>query len=81
MRHSAQEQTRTDESKPKHIHRSLDHVIGVQIPASQPRQSLLQQAFTIPCGCGPWIRRGTTLSSAPSTRSSGWHSTTWATTR
>ena len=53
MRHSAREQTRTNESKPKrgmrepeqngadenkpeHVHRSLDHVIGVRIPASQP---------------------------------------------
>jgi hypothetical protein len=45
MRHFAQEQTRTDESKPKHIHRSLDHVIGVQIPASQPNlQALLLQS-------------------------------------
>jgi hypothetical protein len=30
------EQNGANQSKPEHIHRSLDHVIGVQIPASQP---------------------------------------------
>src|SRR5512140_3160307 len=34
------EQNRADQSIPEHIHRSLDHVIGVQIPASQPAQAL-----------------------------------------
>ena len=34
------EQTRAERNKPTHIHRSLDHVIRVQIPASQPLRYL-----------------------------------------
>ncbi len=36
MRHFPQDRTKAVESKPKHIHGALDHVIGVQIAASQP---------------------------------------------
>jgi hypothetical protein len=40
------EQKRADGQRPQPIHRSLDHVIGVRIPASQPPKRLHEQRFT-----------------------------------